>query len=125
MKYLPLIVILTSVSCFAQSPSPDTTKDADTALRLYKQRLSEGGAPMLIIKDGESRIIERDEHGLPAGEFSGALLPSITALQHPDYFPPAPSVAGAEIKALTEQVEALKKLNDALEKELANCKKTP
>ena len=102
------------------SQDEKSTKDAETAFQLYKERLSEGGKPTLTIMNGESKITEstamypggyKGVNALGPGEFAG--------------FAPKPSVYLAQIQALKDQVETLKKLNAELEKALAACKPNP
>jgi len=111
----------------AHSQEQKSTKDAETAFQLYKERLSEGGKPTLTITNGESKITESTTTTMYPGEYtgekSGPLGSHIT-----DFVPgpsPKPSVCLAQVQALKDQVETLKKLNAELEKALAACTSKP
>lgn len=122
MKHSFLIVatlLWFSGLAYSQEKKPDT--DIDTALRIYKERVSEGAAPTLILKGGEAKITETALRG----ELTATPTTTTTATTGKEFAPPIPSVVALEIQALKAEVEALKKLNAALEKELANCKPNP
>lgn len=122
MKYL-ILVLATGLSvtplAFCQEDKK-TTNDVQTAIDLYKQRVSEGANPTLILKDGEAKLTETQ---LPAAEFTLPSTAGIYATTGGHWT--KPSAAAQEIQALESQIEALKTLNAALEKELANCKPNP
>jgi len=89
--------------------SPQSTLSVEAAVDLYKERVSEGAKPTLIIKDGEAKISEVvSSRAMYPGEF-----PTIVWQTSP---------LAKKVDALEEQVQSLKKLNAALEQELAACK---
>ena len=108
MRYIVIVLVATLTASVLYSQDEKSTKDAQVAFDLYKKRVSEGAQPTLLIKNGESKLTEST--ALYAGEFSS---------------PPPKPLYLAEIQALKEQIEALKKLNDGLEQELAACKSEP
>lgn len=108
MRHIVIVLLATLTGSLLYSQDDKSTKDAQVAFDLYKKRVSEGGQPTLLIKNGESKLTESALYG---GEFSSP--------------PPPKPLYLAEIQALKEQIEALKKLNDGLEQELAACKSKP
>src|SRR5438046_2315617 len=118
-----VIFELTAILCAAgflnaQEPKTNTT-EVQTAVDLYKQRVSEGAKPTLTIKNGEAKLSESTT-ALSAGEFT-TFNPSFTGGE----FTRAWSADVQAIEALKSQVETLKNLNSALEEELAKCKGKP
>ncbi len=118
MKHLILVLAATlwaAPLAFCQEEKKTTT-DVETAFDLYKKRTAEGSQPSLIIKDGQATLTER--------VLLHQQLPELTQYL-PIYQPTPKPLPLAEVLALKDQVEALKKLNAALEKELADCKPHP
>jgi len=81
-----LITVFVAFSGLAFSQDPKSNSDVDTALRIYKERVSEGATPTLILKNGEAKITETQ---LPAGEL--ALPREMTTATTGGEFKTAPS----------------------------------
>lgn len=124
----------TSLPGFGQAPQPSVpatdqrgaTISPAGAYDLYKERVAEGGNPTLIIKNGQAQLTEQTT-ALNPGLVTGGSAPGFSTIALPigvGTYAPAPSqlaIATQKITALEEQVKALKDLNVALEKALADC----
>jgi hypothetical protein len=115
----------TGPSSASKKTSTTTTTEVDAAVDLYKERAAEGARPTLTIKNGEAKISEPVP--VTTRMYPGELAPGNPTGFAPGEIPstqPTPQLYAKQIAALKDQVETLKKLNAALEEELATCKNT-
>src|SRR5262249_721531 len=98
---LQLIVILCAAPFLNGQEQKTATREVQTAVDLYKERVSEGAKPTLTIKNGEAKLTEQSAQ-LSAGEFTTSFSPGEFAGEFK-------SAYTKEIEALKSQIETLKK----------------